>query len=93
MVRPAPGLPPVVGAGSELQRLRVSGVFMRREGGWRLLQITCPGGDARPRAPRFRRYRYCPGLGAAESGRGRSASGRRMTGASARQSAGRDMGA
>src|SRR5687768_18378784 len=31
------------------------------------------------------------GLGAAESGRGRSASGRRMTGTSAFQSGGRDM--
>ena len=30
---------PVVGAGGEPQWLRVSGVFMRREGEWRLLQI------------------------------------------------------
>jgi hypothetical protein len=30
---------PVVGAGGEAQWLRVSGVFMRREGQWRLLQI------------------------------------------------------
>jgi hypothetical protein len=30
---------PVVGAGGEPQRLRVSGVFIRREGEWRLLQL------------------------------------------------------
>lgn len=30
---------PVVGAGGEPQWLRVSGVFMRREGEWRLLQL------------------------------------------------------
>ncbi len=30
---------PVVGAGGQPQRLRVSGVFVRREGEWRLLQL------------------------------------------------------
>lgn len=42
---------PVVGAGGEPQWLRASGVFMRREGEWRLLQLHLSKAEAPPAAP------------------------------------------
>lgn len=42
---------PVVGIGGEPQRLRVSGVFTRREGDWRLAQVHLSRGEAPPPTP------------------------------------------
>lgn len=42
---------PVVGAGGQPQRLRVSGVFSRREGEWRLVQIHVSRAEVPPPTP------------------------------------------
>lgn len=42
---------PVVGAGGQPQRLRVSGVFSRREAEWRLVQVHLSKGEMPPPTP------------------------------------------